>query len=281
MSNSHIKNLSLDIVDGPHISLHELNINWEKFNLDCVRYFKKWSHLNKKSINLKSLNAQELEISSEKQVINRYQDWAIHPNSNDVFLRIIQYDDFIEKGYEKGDNLISIKDYNTDLQQKFPYVIETLNAIEAHTKIKFNNVKLSYLLPFGMQPIHIDWDQTVYHLPIVTNENVFFCEGDKIYSMLDSDKLYILDTNIPHTVINASGTLSRLHLIAHPHTTEPNANIEQIQNNNAVEIDKTFLQYLRYAKNYISNASAAERELNDTVYKKIKIILLKYSAQLK
>ena len=270
----NITDLKLNIKEGPYISLKELNINWDRFNLDCVNYYKKWAHLGKKTINLKSYNQNS---KLEDQVLSKFLDWATRINSNDAFLRILEYSRNVANGFHKGQNTLNvISYYNKDLEEEFPYIVETLISIENHTKVKFNRVKLLYLKPFDLEPIHTDMGGVRYHLPIVTNDNVFFCEGENIFNMLETEKLYVLNTEKPHTVVNASGSLGRLHLCAHPEENIFEKDIEKTQRQFVADIEETQKKYLIYADNYIKNAKAADLELNSDVYKQIKIAILKF-----
>jgi hypothetical protein len=270
----NIKNLGLNLNEGPHISLVDLNIDWDRFNLNCVQYYKKWSHLSAKTVNLKSYD-QSLPI--ENQVLSQFTDWATRINSNDIFLRIAQYIKNVANGLKKGQNTLNVASYfNTDLETEFPYIVETIQSIENFANIKFNRVKLLYLKPFDLEPIHTDMGGVRYHLPIVTNDNVFFCEGDSFFNMLEFGKLYLLNTKNPHTVVNASGSLGRLHLVAHPQDEETDVETLETQKRFVSQIEETHKKYLQYADDYIKNAKPADLTLNSDVYKQVKLEILKF-----
>lgn len=80
-------------------------------------------------------------------------------------------------------------------------------------------VRLSALLPEGKIKPHRDYDPsylTRYHVPLLTNENSFFCfqVKDKIfkYNLLADGSIYFVNTGYIHWVEN-NGTTSRIHLM--------------------------------------------------------------------
>lgn len=60
---------------------------------------------------------------------------------------------------------------------------------------------------------HVDSDSSIrYHIPLITNNKVFFIVDDRVERMLDAGKLYSLDVQKPHTVVNASRH-PRVHVV--------------------------------------------------------------------
>jgi len=62
---------------------------------------------------------------------------------------------------------------------------------------------------------HTDGPHTIrMHIPIVTNDDAWFCWGDKKYNFKPG-YAYLINTSIPHSTVN-SGTTTRAHIISHP-----------------------------------------------------------------
>ncbi len=55
-------------------------------------------------------------------------------------------------------------------------------------------------------------DVVRYHIPIITNEDVFFIIDDNVEKMPEEGRLYSIDPGYKHTVVNA-GKVSRIHLV--------------------------------------------------------------------
>ena len=62
---------------------------------------------------------------------------------------------------------------------------------------------------------HTDGPHTIrMHIPIVTNDDAWFCWGDNRYNFKPGCA-YLINTSIPHSTVN-SGTTTRAHIISHP-----------------------------------------------------------------
>lgn len=60
---------------------------------------------------------------------------------------------------------------------------------------------------------HVDTSDVIrYHIPIVTNDDVFFIIDDKVERMPVAGKLYSFDPRVKHTAVNASRQ-ERIHLV--------------------------------------------------------------------
>jgi hypothetical protein len=62
---------------------------------------------------------------------------------------------------------------------------------------------------------HTDGPKTIrMHIPIITNDEAWFCWGDKKYN-LKPGKIYLINTGINHST-NNDGKTTRAHIISHP-----------------------------------------------------------------
>jgi hypothetical protein len=260
-----IKNLGLDIPEAENIDLNNISIDWKKFNSDCVLFYNKWQEIGQ-TLNLKT---HDTSIGNALQIRPLYLDWAFRIDSNDSYYRIQEFVKRKNKSEKIGYiDQSTLNYYVSDISENFPYIREVLTKIENYTSITFGRVKLVCVNPLSCEVIHTDDTDTRYHIPIVTNDNVFFVENNNMYHMRGEKKMYVLHTSNPHTVVNAAGSLKRLHLIAHNKQSSPNSPDRQL-------IESTFNEFLKYAKEDYKNTSKADIELNKHFYKLLELEFLK------
>jgi hypothetical protein len=79
--------------------------------------------------------------------------------------------------------------------------------------LKLGRVRLLTLHGKSNLTYHIDSESSIrYHVPLITNHNVFFVVDDIVERMATPGKLYSLDVQKRHTVVNAS-RYDRVHLV--------------------------------------------------------------------
>ena len=61
--------------------------------------------------------------------------------------------------------------------------------------------------------LHRDLDEFRFHVPIQTFSSAFFVVDDMICRMPREGSMYLLNTKVPHTAVNADYTKSRIHLL--------------------------------------------------------------------
>ena len=80
-------------------------------------------------------------------------------------------------------------------------------------QLKLGRVRLLTLHSKSNLTYHIDSESSIrYHVPLITNHNVFFVVDDIVERMATPGKLYSLDVQKRHTVVNAS-RYDRVHLV--------------------------------------------------------------------
>jgi hypothetical protein len=258
-----LDDLRLNLPECDAINLQTLGIDWQNFNLACVKYYNKWSHMST-NVNIKTFVPTQLPA---EQVKNFYTGYTFYEDSSDIFSRVNEIFAQTPLTDEMMPPEQSYNWYNSDIIDEFAIIKTVISRIETYINMEFGHVKLRYVGPRDVETIHTDYGSYRYHLPIVTNNSVFFVSGNKLFHMLNSDKLYILDTNTPHTIVNAAGVQGRLHLIATNKATE-------YEFTNA-DLRKTAVNYANHAQQALEKLSPADLELNSEVYKKTKIQLLK------
>jgi|SaaInlStandDraft_1057018.scaffolds.fasta_scaffold50940_2 hypothetical protein len=86
-----------------------------------------------------------------------------------------------------------------------PYLNDIINRHDMiRTRVMTMKPKLAYRM-------HRDYSMR-YHIPLITNENCFFIIDENIIRLPADGSLYLVDTNYPHTFVNASGEL-RTHIV--------------------------------------------------------------------
>jgi hypothetical protein len=61
--------------------------------------------------------------------------------------------------------------------------------------------------------LHRDLDEFRFHVPIQTFKTAFFIVDDVVCRMPREGNMYLLNTKVPHTAVNADYTKSRIHLL--------------------------------------------------------------------
>jgi Aspartyl/Asparaginyl beta-hydroxylase len=252
-----LDHLKLNLPECEHIDLQSLGIDWKKFNLDCVAYYNKWRETTK-TVRLKNPTPNK---PLEEQVKSAYVGYAFYEFSNDILAIINLIANQIETPDTEMYPDSAYESFNTDLYDEFPYIIDVIQKVEAATNKQFGHIKLRYVGPRDVEVIHTDYGNYRYHLPIVTNDNVFFVSNDKLFHMRNNGKLYILDTQIPHTIVNAAATVGRLHLIF------ADKNIDYTFSNE--KLLKTKLKYIEHGEKLLKTISSADAKLNNEVYKDV------------
>jgi hypothetical protein len=243
------------------IDLKDSDINWTKFHNQIVVLLEEVKkYTSTKKINLKT---HDTALSLKKQLEGPVRDLddVIHDELMTVVELVQRLENFNETqyiDYEKNtDSFISILD-----DTKFQYIKETLEEIQAITKIDFRMIKCATMFPHTMYDFHIDSSFVAYHLPIITTiPDCFFIEGNAAYVMNDTKKLYKLNTGVLHSAFNASRK-KRLHLLFAPKNLEI-INPKSISNEN-------FLLYrdeiIEKANNKLSQISKTEFLYNKDFY---------------
>lgn len=263
INNLMLDNLKLNIPEGQYIDLTQLNFDWEKFNIACVNYYKKWEHIT----NQVELKTWIPDDPVAEQVKNFYKNYNFNLNSSDIFPLITKAANYQTILDSRTPTKNDFNSYNSDLIDEFSIIPETINMIESFTGLKLRHLKLRYVKENYAEFIHVDDCNVVYHMPIVTNNSVFFVSNDKIFHMRNINKMYALDTQTPHTVVNASGTLGRLHLIMF----EKFNNYEFLKENTSSNLK----QLIEICTETLQNVSQADAILNKDIYKYAKINLHK------
>jgi Aspartyl/Asparaginyl beta-hydroxylase len=258
-----LDHLKLNLPECDAIDLQSLNIDWQSFNLAVVKYYNKWRHVTK-NVNIKTFS---IKNSIQEQVMDIHTGYIFYEDSNDVFTRINEIFDQLPKVFKPLPPESEYNWFNSDIVDEYELIKNVIGKIEKHINLEFGHIKLRYVGPRDVETIHTDAGHYRYHIPIVTNDNVFFVSGDKLFHMRNTDKLYILNTTTPHTIVNAAGRQSRLHLIA------TNKAADYTFNNNDLAI--TAKKYVEHAEDLLAELTAADFELNNEVYKKTKIQILK------
>lgn len=102
--------------------------------------------------------------------------------------------------------------YESNLEEEFIHPLFELPYLNfimknyrlARTRLMRQSKKTCYSL-------HID-DTKRYHIPVYTNDNCFFVIDDKIYRLPSDGSIYLVDTTLMHTAVNASFE-ERTHIV--------------------------------------------------------------------
>lgn len=256
-----LENIKLNIKECENIELSNLDVDWDKFHLTCVKYYNKWRHLTR-NVNLKTYSNT---LPIEKQVKNSY-DGYFYGKSNDVFFNIkeLHNKEAVDDEFMLPESAYNY--YNSDLNNEFSIIPKTILLIENTANLKFGHIKLRYISPKHVEKIHMDYGDYRYHVPIVTNDNAFFVSNNQLYHMNNYKKLYMLNTQTLHTVVNAAGSQGRLHLIATSNSVDYTFTNEKLR--------LILKEYIEKAKEKLKNTSAADYELNKELYDEVKIYMM-------
>ena len=110
--------------------------------------------------------------------------------------------------HEYTDYISAFSDYD---------IINTIKQVEKHALDHYNlaigRVRLLTLPPKMCLTYHNDAESEVrFHIPIITNDNIFFIINGQAEQMKYKGSLYTLDVKQKHTAINASRD-NRVHLV--------------------------------------------------------------------
>jgi len=114
--------------------------------------------------------------------------------------------------WENDRNWIRYIDRFNDL-----YIIDVCRAIEqyvkAHMRLGVGRARLLTLRSKDCLTLHRDYDNILrVHVPIVTNSSCFFVNNDTVGRMPDAGRMYLFDSTVLHTAVNASRE-RRTHLV--------------------------------------------------------------------
>lgn len=92
-------------------------------------------------------------------------------------------------------------------------VCEAIVPIALQYGVALGRARLLNMKPKSTLTYHMDTGAAYrFHVPIITNANVFFVTNDLVDRMSDVGRLYVYRTDVHHTVVNASRQ-DRLHLV--------------------------------------------------------------------
>lgn len=97
------------------------------------------------------------------------------------------------------------------------YIVNVVKQIEVYADQQLGcsvgRARLLALNPKECYTYHRDIDNIVrIHVPIITNDNCLFINNDIVGRMPDAGTMYIFDTQVKHTALNASRE-RRVHLV--------------------------------------------------------------------
>jgi hypothetical protein len=234
----------------PNTSLQGLDIDFKKFRYDLTSFFVKHT-AGTKNLGL-SLKHYPGQTSNHLNSIHL----TVNANWQDELHNI----EYVNRSYNRVTSTIQELDYteyNAELVEHSPYVIECITKIEQHTNMKFGRARLLCLPPMSTLGLHNDFGAARYHVPLVTSSSALFIVDGQLGTMAKHDRLYKLSCGLQHTAINC-GRKSRLHLLLVPNTDVNTVNAEerlQIAINNAEEL--------------IANADDSDRLLNPDYYERL------------
>ena len=117
-----------------------------------------------------------------------------------------------------GDSIINDELFSSEsntawhpLLSEDSYVKKLTNSLEEFSGVNISQVVLSWMLPNTHQAMHMDFETLRFHVPLMTNNDVWFLQDKKSHFM-EYGKLYHLSTISNHAVANY-GITPRLHLI--------------------------------------------------------------------
>lgn len=99
--------------------------------------------------------------------------------------------------------------WHPDLENS--YITKLVPQLEELCGFSIGRIRLGWLMPDCGYPMHWDLEPMRLHIPLITNNSVYFIHDNKMYTM-EYGKLYHLITTGIHTAWNF-GQLPRLHLI--------------------------------------------------------------------
>jgi len=158
-----------------------------------------------------------IDISAKLYV--SYKTWGLH-NQLSVTSRYAFPDDTNKSSRLSGScgslTKLKIKAKDEDFKYLNPEFIDLyplISAIEATTNRKICRLLFRNLLSKTNVSYHKDSAEQRVHFVIDTTENNFFIVDDRLYRMSEIGGVYLLNTNIKHTAVNADYSRDRLHLV--------------------------------------------------------------------
>jgi hypothetical protein len=235
-----------------NIDLSVLDIDFNQFRKDLVSFYFKYN-ANSYSINLKYRPNQQSDRLSGQ-----------HLSINTTWIDNIKNLDYIKSNMNSADQSITEGEYslyNKEVIDNFAYIIECIMKIENHTNLKFGRIRLLGLTPRSLLPLHYDFGNIRYHIPIVTSDNSFFLSNEELCVMPNYDKLYQLPCNTTHSAINFSNKM-RLHLML--------VSINEVNN---IDLTAHYRDAITNAKQYVDDADEVDLILNQEYYAKLKNLI--------
>lgn len=95
---------------------------------------------------------------------------------------------------------------------------DTLNTSDHWELTKFikeNNLYRTRILklpPGRCYSYHMDWSPRI-HLAVITHPHCFIAEGNELFHIPADGHAYLVDTTKPHTALNGSLDLERIHIV--------------------------------------------------------------------
>lgn len=121
--------------------------------------------------------------------------------------------------YDENDQLaFSQQDYDTYcdwVKSLYTYqvITEVEKMINETYKLHVGRTRFVDLNPNVCLHLHADSDSDLrFHIPIITNDKCFYVMEDQVFRFKDPGRLYILNINKVHTVVNGSDQV-RTHLL--------------------------------------------------------------------
>ena len=144
------------------------------------------------------------------------------------------------------------------------YIRELTANLEQYVGLTIGKIRLNWLLPNTGYTMHVDVEPLRIHIPLLTNDAVYYIHDHKLYTMKYGN-IYHLVTSEPHTVWNF-GKLPRLHLIF---TTYDDDELDKKINDVAsiVQLQKNFVDHVnsgidQQSLNYLLKISTASPGAN-------------------
>lgn len=93
-------------------------------------------------------------------------------------------------------------------------IIDQINNFAIESQLSVGRIRINTLKQKSCLTYHSDNDSRCrLHIPVITNDKVFFIVSRVAGQMLEAGRMYMLDVTKPHTAINAS-RFPRIHLVA-------------------------------------------------------------------
>lgn len=159
--------------------------------------------------------------------------------------------------------------HNKDYSEWHPdlansYVRDLTSELKECIGLNIGKIRLNWLMPNTGYTMHIDVEPMRIHIPLLTNEHVYYIYNHKLYTM-KYGKMYHLITSEHHTVWNF-GKLPRLHLIFNTYDDD---DLDEKVNAFAstVHLQKNFIDHINFGLdqqtfNYLFKISNSDPSIN-------------------